>query len=88
MAVCWAAWSAATGADRLTLLAIVWHSRTGASRAMAEAVRQGAGEGARLIPAAEATPAALLAARGYVFVGPENLASLSGLMKEMFDRCY
>ena len=30
----------------------------------------------------------MLAASGYLFVGPENLGSLSGTMKEMFDRCY
>lgn len=72
----------------LTLLAVVWHSRTGAARAMAQAVHRGAGGGARLIAAADAHPDALLAARGYVFVCPENLASMSGMMKEMFDRCY
>jgi multimeric flavodoxin WrbA len=33
-------------------------------------------------------PADLIAAAGYLFVGPENLASLSGAMKEMFDRSY
>lgn len=31
---------------------------------------------------------AMLAADGYVFVGPENLASMSGAMKEMADRLY
>ena len=69
-------------------LAIVWHSRTGAAEAMARAVFDGAGTDARLIAAAEAPAEALLAASGYVFVCPENLAGLSGLMKEMFDRCY
>ena len=69
-------------------LAIVWHSRTGAAEAMARAVSDGAGTDARLIAAAEAPAEALLAASGYVFVCPENLAGLSGLMKEMFDRCY
>jgi multimeric flavodoxin WrbA len=29
-----------------------------------------------------------LAADGYLFAGPENLAGLSGAMKEFFDRCY
>ena len=33
-------------------------------------------------------PDDLLAASGYLFVCPENLASMSGTMKEMFDRCY
>ena len=72
------------------MLAIVWHSRTGAARAMAEAACAGAsGEGAaRLIAAAEAVPGDLLDAQGYLFACPENLASMSGAMKEFFDRCY
>ncbi|MCJ2187367.1 flavodoxin family protein [Novosphingobium beihaiensis] len=70
------------------MLAIIWHSRTGAARALAQAVREGAGEESRLIAAADASPQDLLDAQGYVFACPENLASLSGEMKEMFDRCY
>ena len=69
-------------------LAIVWHSRTGAARAAAQAVAQGAGEASLLLAAEQTNPAQLLGARGYVFVCPENLASMSGLMKDMFDRCY
>ena len=41
-----------------------------------------------LVRADEAGPEDLLAADGYLFCAPENLASLSGLMKEFFDRCY
>jgi len=70
------------------LLAIVWHSRTGAAAAMARAVATGAGQAARLLAASDAQPADLLGARGFVFVCPENLATMSGLMKDMFDRCY
>ena len=72
------------------MLLIVWHSRTGASRALAEAAGAGAGAGdrARLLAAADVTPDDLLAAQGYLFVCPENLAAMSGAMKEMFDRCY
>ena len=70
------------------MLLIVWHSRTGASRALAEAAAAGAGDHARLLAADVATPADLLAAQGYLFVCPENLATMSGAMKEMFDRCY
>lgn len=33
-------------------------------------------------------PDDLLAAQGYLFACPENLGSMSGEMKEMFDRCY
>jgi hypothetical protein len=69
-------------------LLIAWHSRTGGSRALAAAAAEGAGTAAQVVAADEVTPALLLAAAGYLFVGPENLAALSGAMKEMFDRCY
>ena len=68
-------------------LLIAWHSRTGGSEALARAAVEGAGN-ADFVPADAVTPAILLAAGGYLFVGPENLAALSGAMKEMFDRCY
>lgn len=55
---------------------------------MAEALHGGAQGHARLIAASEASPEDLLAATGYVFVCPENLGSMTGVMKEMFDRCY
>ncbi len=70
------------------LLAIVWHSRTGAAQAMAAAAGDGAGEGAMLVPAETVCADQLLAAQGYLFVCPENLGSMTGAMKEMFDRCY
>ena len=38
--------------------------------------------------AADAGPEDLLRADGYLFCAPENLAALSGMMKEFFDRCY
>jgi multimeric flavodoxin WrbA len=66
-------------------LLIIYHSRTGGTRQMAEAA---AGGGARLLHAEAATPDDLLAAGGYIFAAPENLAALSGAMKEFFDRCY
>lgn len=69
-------------------LLIAWHSRTGAAEAMARAAFDGAGESALLLTAQEVQPDHLLAAAGYLFVCPENLASMSGAMKEMFDRCY
>jgi len=70
-------------------LAIIWHSRTGAGEQLARAAAEGAGEpGGRLIRAEHCAPADLLAAAGYLFVCPENLATMSGVMKEMFDRCY
>lgn len=55
---------------------------------MAEAVHEGAGAASRLIAAADAVPQDLLDAQAYVFACPENLGAMSGLMKEMFDRCY
>jgi hypothetical protein len=75
--------------DTPTLL-IVWHSRTGAARAMAEAAGKAAGEecAVRLTTADDAQPADVLAASGYIFVCPENLATMSGAMKEFFDRNY
>ena len=69
-------------------LLIIWHSRTGGSRALAEVAAAGGGDSARLAAADDVTPEMLLAAGAYLFVGPENLAALSGAMKEMFDRCY
>ena len=42
----------------------------------------------RSLFAPDATPGDLLAADGYLFVCPENLASMAGAMKEFFDRCY
>ncbi|MFN3864603.1 MAG: NAD(P)H-dependent oxidoreductase [Erythrobacter sp.] len=68
-------------------LLIIWHSRTGASEAMARAAAEGAGD-ALLLRADAVSQAALLDAGGYLFVCPENLASMSGLMKEMFDQHY
>jgi multimeric flavodoxin WrbA len=76
-------------------LLIVWHSATGGSEAMAHAAAAGAAaEGAAgeaeavLRLATDATPDDLLAADGYLFACPENLASMSGVMKDFFDRTY
>lgn len=69
-------------------LLIAWHSRTGASEAMARAAAQGAGDVAILRAAGDVTSQMLLDAAGYLFVCPENLATMSGMMKEMFDRTY
>ena len=71
-------------------LLIVYHSRTGGARQMAEAAQEAARDEAETIlkPAEETGPEDLLAADGYLFCTPENLAALSGAMKEFFDRCY
>jgi NAD(P)H-dependent FMN reductase len=42
----------------------------------------------RLLPAPEAGSADVLGADGYIFATPENLAAMSGMMKDFFDRCY
>ena len=55
---------------------------------MARAAFEGAGDKALLLRAQAIEPEHLLSAGGYLFVCPENLASMSGEMKEMFDRCY
>ncbi|WP_295639794.1 NAD(P)H-dependent oxidoreductase [Novosphingobium sp.] len=57
---------------------------------MAEAAYTGACEAgeAVLIAAESAQPEALLLADAFVFACPENLATMSGAMKEFFDRCY
>jgi multimeric flavodoxin WrbA len=71
-------------------LLIVYHSRTGGARQMAEAAEEAARDEAETIlkQACETGPEDLLAADGYLFCTPENLAALSGAMKEFFDRCY
>jgi len=76
----------------LKRLLVVYHSMTGGTRQMAAAAVRGAaiepGVQPRLLHAADAQPADVLAADGYVFATPENLASMSGLMKDFFDRTY
>jgi NAD(P)H-dependent FMN reductase len=73
-------------------LLIVFHSRTGGTRQMAEAAARGAGtEPAvqlRLLTADAAQSPDVLAADGYIFATPENLAALAGEMKAFFDRTY
>lgn len=69
-------------------LLIIWHSRTGSSESLAKAAFEGAGENTHIVRAGDVWPDDLLQASSYLFVCPENLASMSGEMKEMFDRCY
>lgn len=81
------------------ILLIVWHSRSGAARQLAEAALDGALEalheldagdrvGAVMRPALETGFDEILNAQAYLFCAPENLGSLSGAMKEFFDRSY
>ncbi|MFY0596791.1 MAG: flavodoxin family protein [Cognatishimia sp.] len=71
-------------------LLIIYHSRTGGSQQMAESVFEAAKDECetRLVKADDAQPSDLMNADGYIFCAPENLAALSGQMKEFFDRCY
>ena len=73
-------------------LLIVYHSVTGGTLQMAQAAAAGAqrevGVLVRLEAAAAAGPEALLEADGYLFACPENLAAMSGVMKDFFDRTY
>lgn len=71
---------------------IVFHSRTGGAHQMAEAAQRGASADAevcvRMLAASDAQAEDVLAADGYIFATPENLAALTGQMKEFFDRAY
>ncbi len=72
-------------------LLILHHSLTGGTTQMAAAAATGAQEEPitlRSLRAPEAGPDDLLAADGLIFAAPENLASLAGVMKDLFDRCY
>ena len=73
-------------------LLIVYFSRTGGSEQMAKAAAGAARaeDGCETILkcATDAGPNDLLAADGYIFCAPENLAAIAGGMKEFFDRSY
>ncbi len=73
-------------------LLIVYHTMTGGTQQMAEAAANAARTQpdieVRLLRATEAQPEDVLTADGYLFATPENLAAMSGLMKDFFDRCY
>jgi multimeric flavodoxin WrbA len=73
-------------------LLIVYHSMTGGAQQMAQAAAQAAAAGANTrvltLRAVQATAQDLLRADGYLFATPENLASMSGQMKDFFDRTY
>jgi multimeric flavodoxin WrbA len=73
-------------------LLIVYHSLTGGTRQMAAAAASGAAIereiATRLLTAMDAEPDDVLAADGYIFATPENLAAMAGRMKDFFDRTY
>ena len=73
-------------------LLIAYHSMTGGTEQLVQAAAEGAAAEAavevRVRRAAQAGPRDVLEADGYLFATPENLASMAGLMKDFFDRCY
>ena len=73
-------------------LLIVYHTLTGGSLQMAQAAAEGAqmesGVNVQLLHASQASATHLLGAQGYLFATPENLAAISGVMKDFFDRSY
>jgi len=73
-------------------LLIVYHTMTGGTLQMARAAAAGAAAETAievtLLPAADALPEHVLAADGFIFATPENLAAMSGVMKDFFDRTY
>ncbi len=73
-------------------LLIVYHSMTGGTAQMAQAAATGAGiepsVKVNLLHATDAGPEDLLAADGFIFATPENLAAISGVFKDFFDRTY
>ena len=79
--------------SRMKTLVIVYHSMTGGTRQMAHAAAAGAGAEraavqTRVLRATDAGPQDVLSADAYIFATPENLGSMSGLMKDFFDRNY
>lgn len=73
-------------------LLIVYHSMTGGTEQMVQACLAGAVAEqnllVRLKHARETTSQDVLDADGYVFATPEYLGSMSGLLKDFFDRTY
>jgi multimeric flavodoxin WrbA len=73
-------------------LLIVYHSMTGGTMQMAQAAAAGARTEPKLhvslLRAPDAQTADVLNASGFIFATPENLAAMSGMMKDFFDRTY
>jgi multimeric flavodoxin WrbA len=76
----------------MSTLLIVYHSMTGGTRQMAAAAAAGARREpairVSLLGAAAAQAGDVLQADGFIFAAPENLAAMSGKMKDFFDRTY
>jgi multimeric flavodoxin WrbA len=73
-------------------LLVVYHTMTGGTLQMAQAAAEGASTEpslqVRLLRASDAGAGDLMSADGYIFATPENLAAISGMLKDFFDRTY
>jgi multimeric flavodoxin WrbA len=75
-------------------LLIVWHSQSGNTQALKDAVLAGAqdseidGVTVRCLHALEASAEDLRWAHGLLFGTPENFGTMSGLIKDFFDRTF
>lgn len=78
--------------DAKARLLVLWHSSTGAAQALARAAADAACTEPEvetlLLRFQDAGTDDLLAAAGYIFAMPENLATMSGIAKDFFDRTY
>jgi multimeric flavodoxin WrbA len=76
----------------MNTLLIVYHSMTGGTLRMAQAAAAGArtepAVQVSLLSASDAQATDVLNADGFIFATPENLAAMSGKMKDFFDRTY
>lgn len=76
----------------MTKILIVYHSQSGHTKQMADAVFEGAKaiDGVEVIlkKSSEATLDDLLACDGLAIGTPENFGYMSGMMKDFFDRTY
>jgi len=76
----------------MTKILIVYHSQTGHTKQMADAVCEGAksidGVEVVLKKAADATLEDLLTCNGLAVGTPENFGYMSGMIKDFFDRTY
>jgi multimeric flavodoxin WrbA len=73
-------------------LHVIWHSQTGGTAAMVDALLDGTSTATEVRALARRADDAdadfALQADLLVFATPENLAAVSGRMKDWFDRCY
>jgi multimeric flavodoxin WrbA len=73
-------------------LLIIFNTMTGGTKQMAQAAADGAASEAEIqvtrMHASKAGATEVLEADGFIFATPENLAAISGLMKDFFDRTY